>query len=92
MKLNVIIPTYNRAASLEKTLLSLAKAELPRDFEVVVTVVNNNSTDETAQAVEAMRGAFTDKKLEYLFEEKQGRSCALNTGIKKADGDLLTTV
>lgn len=92
MKLNVIVPTYNRAASLKKTLLSLAKAESAPDFEVVVTIVNNNSTDETAQAVEAMRGHFTDKKLEYLFEEKQGRSFALNTGIRKADGDLLTTV
>lgn len=92
MKLNVIIPTYNRAASLKKTLLSLASAELPPDFEVVVTVVNNNSTDRTEQAVEEMRAHFADKKLEYLFEEKQGRSFALNKGIKKADGDLLTTV
>jgi glycosyltransferase involved in cell wall biosynthesis len=92
MKLNIIIPTYNRAASLKKTLLSLASAELPPDFEVLVTVVNNNSTDATAQAVEEMRGAFTDKKLEYLFEAKQGRSFALNAGIKKAGGDLLTTV
>ncbi|HLM01410.1 MAG TPA: glycosyltransferase [Pyrinomonadaceae bacterium] len=92
MKLNVIIPTYNRAASLKKTLLSLARAEPARDFEVVVTVVNNNSTDETAQAVEAMRDAFTDKSLEYLFEEKQGRSFALNAGIRRAGGDLLTTV
>jgi glycosyltransferase involved in cell wall biosynthesis len=92
MKLNVIIPTYNRAASLKKTLLSLANAALPQDFEVVVTVVNNNSTDATAQAVEEMRAHFTDKKLEYLFEEKQGRSFALNTGIRKAGGDLLTTV
>ena len=83
MKLNVIVPTYNRAASLRKTLAN---------FEVVVTVVNNNSTDETAQAVEEMRAEFADKNLEYLFEEKQGRSYALNTGIKSAGGDLLTTV
>jgi glucosyl-dolichyl phosphate glucuronosyltransferase len=92
MKLNVIVPTYNRAASLRKTLASLAQAALPADFEVVVTIVNNNSTDETAQTVEEMRAAFAGKKLEYLFEEKQGRSYALNTGIKSADGDLLTTV
>ena len=92
MKLNVIVPTYNRAASLEKTLLSLAKAELPPDFEVVVTVVNNNSTDRTAQAVEEMRGHFTDKRLEYLFEEKQGRSNAVNCGITSADGDLITMI
>jgi glycosyltransferase involved in cell wall biosynthesis len=92
MKLNVIVPTFNRAASLEKTLLSLSRAALPRDFEIDVTVVNNNSTDETAQTVEKSRVLFKDKKLEYLFENRQGRSYALNTGIKNADGDLLTTV
>lgn len=92
MKLNVIVPTYNRAARLKKTLLSLARAGLPPDFEAVVTVVNNNSTDTTAQAVEDVRPHFTNKKLEYLFEAKQGRSFALNAGIRKADGDLLTTV
>lgn len=92
MKLNVVIPTFNRAASLRKTLSSLAAATLPPDFEVVVTVVNNNSTDETEKAVEEMRPQFKDKKLEYLFEKKQGRSYALNAGIRQADGDLLTTV
>jgi glycosyltransferase involved in cell wall biosynthesis len=92
MKLNVIVPTYNRAASLKKTLLSLAKAERVPGFEVVVTVVNNNSTDETAQAVEEMRPHFTDKKLEYLFEPKQGRSNAVNCGITHADGDLITMI
>lgn len=92
MKLNVVIPTYNRAESLKKTLRSLADAPLPANFEVVVTVVNNNSTDPTEAAFEEMRPRFRDKTLEYLFEEKQGRSFALNSGIRRADGDLLTTV
>ena len=92
MKLNVVIPTYNRAESLKKTLRSLADARLPANFEVVVTIVNNNSTDTTEAAFEEMRPRFRDKTLEYLFEEKQGRSFALNSGIRRADGDLLTTV
>lgn len=92
MKLNVVIPTFNRAESLKKTLRSLADAHLPPDFEIVVTVVNNNSTDATEAAFEEMRPLFRDKKLEYLFEEKQGRSFALNSGIRRADGDLITTV
>lgn len=92
MKLNIIIPTYNRAESLKKTLLSLAVAELPPNFEVEVTVVDNNSTDKTRQIVEEMTAHFSKIKLEYLFEEKQGRSFALNTGIKNADGELLSAV
>ena len=92
MKLNVIIPTFNRDASLKKTLSSLAAARLPENFEIVVTVVDNNSTDDTKQAVAEMQPQFTDIKLEYLFEKKQGRSHALNTGIKAADGDILSGI
>ncbi len=92
MKLNIVIPTYNRAESLRKTLLSLAIAELPSNFEIVVTVVDNNSTDKTRQIVEEMTAHFSKIKLEYLFEEKQGRSFALNTGIKNADGDILSAI
>ena len=92
MKLNIIIPTYNRDRSLKKTLSSLAAARLPENLEVVVTVVDNNSTDETAKVVEEMKPQFSKIKLEYLFEEKQGRSYALNSGIKQADGDILSGI
>lgn len=92
MKLNVIVPTYNRAASLAKTLASLAAARLPENFEIAVTVVDNNSTDDTKQIVEKMQPQFTRIKLEYLFEKKQGRSHALNAGIRRADGDLLSGI
>lgn len=92
MKLDVIIPTFNRAESLMKTLRSLLQAELPNNFQVKVTVVNNNSTDNTESAVKEIMPLFENKTIEYLFEPGQGRSFALNTGIKTADGDLLTTV
>lgn len=92
MKLNVIIPTYNRAASLKKTLLSLVNAALPENFSVAVTVVDNNSSDETRAVVEELKPAFQKIELEYLFEARQGKSYALNTGIKRADGDLLSGV
>jgi glycosyltransferase involved in cell wall biosynthesis len=92
MKLNVIVPTFNRDKSLRKTLSSLATARLPENFEVVVTVVDNNSTDDTAQVVEEMKPQFSKIKLEYLFEKKQGRSFALNSGINLADGDILSGI
>ncbi|HEX8249539.1 MAG TPA: glycosyltransferase, partial [Pyrinomonadaceae bacterium] len=92
MKLNVIVPTYNRAARLKKTLLSLAAAALPENFSVEVTVVDNNSTDETKATVEELKPAFQRIKLEYLFEARQGKSYALNAGIERADGDLLSGV
>jgi glycosyltransferase involved in cell wall biosynthesis len=34
-----------------------------------VTVVDNNSTDDTARVVEEMKPQFSKIKLEYLFEK-----------------------
>lgn len=92
MKLDIIIPTYNRADSLRKTLQSFLAAECPDSFEVVVTVADNNSSDHTKQIVEEMKPLFTKIKLEYIFEKRQGRSFALNAGIKLAGGDLVSGI
>ncbi len=92
MKLDVVIPTYNRADLLKRTLLSLAKAEVPSDFKVLVTVVDNNSTDDTRKSVEELMPNFKTVELEYVFEPRQGRSYALNAGIERASGDLLSGV
>lgn len=92
MKLDIIIPTYNRAELLERTLRSLSRAELPPNFSVRVTVVDNNSTDETRAIVERLQTEFEKVELAYVFESRQGRSFALNTGIARADGELLSGV
>lgn len=92
MKLDVIIPTYNRAELLERTLLSINGAALPPDFTVKVTVVDNNSTDATRAVVERLKPEFGKIELEYVFEIRQGKSYALNTGIEEATGELLSGV
>ncbi|MFL6275731.1 MAG: glycosyltransferase family 2 protein [Blastocatellia bacterium] len=88
MRLDVIIPTYNRANLLDHTLRSLWQATTPPDFEVRVIVVNNNCTDQTSEVVERWRAPFAGR-LAYLFERQQGRSAALNAGIRAGDGDLV---
>src|SRR5687768_9619521 len=44
--LSVVVPTYNRAPLLERTLDSLARQSLARPYEVVV--VDDGSTDDTS--------------------------------------------
>lgn len=92
MKLTVIVPTYNRAQSLRKTLDSLSAATLPPDFEVDVIVVDNNSTDNTSQLVQEMTRGIVAAGIRYLFEPRQGRSHAVNAGLRIADGDLISTI
>lgn len=88
LRLDVLVPTYNRADMIGRTLASLANAEIPQGLEVRVTVVDNNSKDGTRAAVEEWMPRF-DGRLAYLFEARQGKSQALNTGINSTGGDLV---
>lgn len=88
MRLDVIVPTYNRHTLLDKTLGSLMRARVPNGLEVRVTVVDNNSNDRTPEVVERWQSAFAGR-LNYLFERQQGRSSALNAGIRTTEGDLV---
>ena len=61
MRLDVIIPTYNRASLLPSALNSLLAAKVPPGLEVSITVVDNNSTDNTRTVVESFQQKFGDK-------------------------------
>ena len=80
--------TYNRAADLRATLDSLASLRPDGPWEVLV--VDNNSPDETRRVVEEAALSFP-ADLRYLFEREQGRSPALNAGIRQARGAIIAT-
>src|SRR5688572_23754667 len=86
MKFSVIIATYNRAEELVKTLESLKGLESTGPWEVII--VDNNSTDNTCDVVTERIASFP-VPLHYLMEKEQGRSAALNAGIRAAQGEIL---
>lgn len=88
MRLDVVIPTYNRAWLLPRTLDSLLAADRPLGLTLTVVVVDNRSTDDTRAVVERYMPQFTGA-LRYVYESKAGRSSALNAGIAASDGDLV---
>jgi glycosyltransferase involved in cell wall biosynthesis len=88
MRLDVILPTFNRHKLLKLTLESLLAADTPPGLSVTVTVVDNNSSDMTKDTVESYRPRFSGR-LHYVFEKEQGRSQALNAGINATSGDLV---
>ncbi len=88
MRYSVVIATYNRAGDLRETLASLAALRPRGDWETIV--VDNNSTDGTRQVVESAATTFP-VPLHYVFEKEQGRSPALNAGIRRAQGDIIVT-
>ena len=86
MKFSVIIATYNRADELVKTLESLKELETTEPWEAII--VDNNSSDNTREVVSQAVDTFP-VPLRYLMEKEQGRSAALNAGIRAAAGKIL---
>ncbi|HST47691.1 glycosyltransferase [Jatrophihabitans sp.] len=87
---SVIIPTYNRAGLLRRTLDSLVAQTLPRaDFEVLV--VDDGSSDDTAE----LARSYTDRlDLKYFFQPDEGWRVAQarNVGIAHAAGAVCVMV
>ena len=88
MNITVILCTYNRCRTLEKALTSVAASALPLSIEWEVLVVDNNSRDQTRDVVEDFCTRYPGR-FRYLFEPHQGKSYALNTGIREARGDVI---
>ena len=53
-----------------------------------ITVVDNNSKEETSSVVDSFKPHFEDR-LNYIFEPNPGKSHALNTGITATSGELV---
>ncbi len=85
---SVLIATYNRAEMLGETLDAFARMRVSPELRWEVIVIDNNSTDATRAVVERRQGDFP-APLVYLFERRQGRSSALNSGIAAARGRIL---
>jgi glycosyltransferase involved in cell wall biosynthesis len=88
MKVAVILCTHNRSQSLRQALESVAASVLPESVGWEVLVVDNNSKDETRRVVEEFCRRYPGR-FRYLFEPRQGKSYALNTGIREAEGEIL---
>ena len=90
-KFSLIVATYNRAESLLRTLESVVlQSADPALWECVV--VNNNSTDNTAQAFAAFAADHTTFNLRMVDEPKQGLSNARNCGIAAAEGEYIAII
>ena len=87
LNITVILCTYNRCQSLARALDSVAAQTFSESVEWEVLVVDNNSRDQTRDVAEDF--CRRPGRFRYLFEPRQGKSYALNAGIREARGDIL---
>jgi glucosyl-dolichyl phosphate glucuronosyltransferase len=91
MMTTVILCTHNRCESLRKALASVACIELSELVDWEVLVVDNNSNDQTCEVVDEFCQRYGGH-FRYLFELRQGKSHALNLGIREARGDVVAFI
>ena len=88
MILSIVICSYNRASYISGALDSLYHQSAGLDnFEAII--VDNNSTDNTADVFKQWRSSHANGSFTYLTEPKQGASFARNTGANSAKGQWL---
>lgn len=80
---SIIIPTYNRADFIVKTIQS-ALNQTYTNFEVIV--VDDDSTDNTKELVTAIK----DERVNYYKKANAERGAARNFGVNKAKGDYIS--
>jgi glycosyltransferase involved in cell wall biosynthesis len=87
MKLSIVIPVYNEEKTIKNILEVVKKVSLPEEIsEREIVVVNDCSQDNTKKVLEEIN----DKSIQiYHHKKNKGKGGALNTGFKKAKGDII---
>lgn len=83
MKFSIIIPTYNRAHLIQKTIKSILN-QTYQNFEVLV--IDDGSIDNTNEVISKIK----DNRLFYYKKENAERGAARNFGVNKGTGEYIT--
>src|SRR5437868_1801667 len=82
---SVIIPTYNRAAFITRTVQSVLD-QTYKSFEIII--VDDGSTDDTEAVLQPLIQSFSN--IYYFKKKNEERGAARNFGIMRAKGNYVT--
>jgi glycosyltransferase involved in cell wall biosynthesis len=82
LRISIITVCYNSAATIEKTILSVA-GQSYKNIEYII--VDGNSKDNTIEIIKK----YEDKITKWVSEPDKGLYDAMNKGIEMATGDLV---
>lgn len=88
MRLDVLIPTHNRAGLIEASIRSVLSCLPAPGLDVHVTVILNGCTDSSTARVAALQAELPGR-ITLLEERRRGKSLALNAGLAATSGDLV---
>jgi len=82
VKFSIVLPTFNRANFLVRSIESVLNQEY-KDWELVV--VDDGSTDNTRELLKEY--CENDVRIKYIYQENKERSAARNNGLKHSTGN-----
>ena len=85
--ISAVVTVYNKQNTIAKTLESLLSQ--PMGFKEII-IVDDGSVDNSARIVKKFEDKY--KNIKYIFQNNQGVSASLNTGLKMTDTDLVAVL
>lgn len=87
MKLSVIVPVYNEAATIERVLRRISSVRIEKE----IVVVDDGSTDGTPDILIDLEKKDDLGSLCCLYHDRnQGKGAAIRTGLKETSGEIVT--
>jgi glycosyltransferase involved in cell wall biosynthesis len=90
VRLSIVVPVLNEAESIGPLLREISAVASSLPVEDVI-IVDDGSTDQTANVVLGLKGQVPGLRL-VRHLSRRGQSTAIHTGISRARGDLVVTL
>jgi len=87
MKLSILIPVFNEEKAVGSVLESLYSLKIPNVTKEII-VVNDGSHDKSSEVLNLQKKK-NPKLIIIAHEKNKGKGAAIQTGFKKATGDII---
>jgi glycosyltransferase involved in cell wall biosynthesis len=99
MRISIVTPSYNQAKFVDATIDSVLSQE--GDFELEYLVMDGGSTDGSVDVIRRYADLVASGRwprrcrrivMEWVSERDEGQSAAINAGLRRATGDILSYI
>lgn len=89
---SILVPAHNESIVISRTVRALLRFDYPKEkYEIIV--INDNSTDDTEEKLQAIQREFPDRRLMVVSTDNvvggTGKSNALNIGFSLSKGSVI---